>query len=144
MFSTSIDKILKADKFSRPFFKGVYARDQLPSLNKNDCIILNNQNKNQAGEHWLAIFVENGFGSFFDSYGNHPSRYNLVDYLNSNTLNWNYNSIRIQGESKYCGLYCVLFILFKSRGLLNKFYSYFSENYDLNDKLIKELVEKHK
>ncbi len=143
MFSTTIDKILKADKYSSHFFKGVYARDQLPSLKDNDCIILNNQNKNHAGEHWLAIFVENGFGHFFDSYGNHPSRYNLVDYLNSNTLNWNYNSLRIQGESKYCGYYCVLFILFKSRGLLNKFYTYFSENYDLNDKLIKELVEKH-
>ena len=36
MFSTTIDKILKADKYSSHFFKGVYARDTGVKTKAND------------------------------------------------------------------------------------------------------------
>jgi hypothetical protein len=61
----------------------------LPNLVKGSCLILNTHDSFKEEEHWLAIYVDAlGNGSFFDSYGNNPNRFNLIDYLNSNCIKW--------------------------------------------------------
>ena len=71
MLSSSINNILKNDVKTGPIFLGVFARDKLPSLKKNCCLVLNTHTHEKPGEHWLAIYVdENGFGEFFDSFAN--------------------------------------------------------------------------
>ena len=145
MFSTTINSILSKDDKTKICFKGVFARDQLPKINEYpSCLILNTHGKGKPGEHWLAIYFDsNKHSYFFDSYGKHPSFFGLTDYINENSRSWSYNSKRIQGNSNHCGYYSVLFLIFKVRNILNKFYSYFNSNYDLNDKKISKMIKKY-
>ncbi len=142
MLATSIHKILKNDEKTSTFFIGVFARDRLPNLKKKKCcLVLNTDSHEKPGEHWLAIYVdENGFGEFFDSYANNPERFGLINYLNKNCRIWTYNKQIIQGNSNFCGYYCVLFLLFRARNKANKFFSYFNSSLENNDLKIKKLI----
>ncbi len=104
-------------------------------------MVLNTDSHEKPGEHWLAIYVdENGFGEFFDSYANNPERFGLINYLNKNCRIWTYNKQIIQGNSNFCGYYCVLFLLFRARNKANKFFSYFNSSLENNDLKIKKLI----
>lgn len=51
-------------------FIGVFSADNIPSLDFNgDCLIFNNQNSNQNGEHWLGLYNECDRVYAFDTYG---------------------------------------------------------------------------
>ena len=55
-----------------------------------------------------------------------------------------FNKIRLQGLSNYCGLYCILFLLFKSRNKIKEFYSnFYLKDFYLNDNLIFNLLKKY-
>ncbi|HEY9704933.1 MAG TPA: hypothetical protein V6C58_21015 [Allocoleopsis sp.] len=50
-------------------FKGVYSADNIPKLlNHGDCLIFNNQNSNQNGEHWLGLYNECGKEYAYDTF----------------------------------------------------------------------------
>jgi hypothetical protein len=146
MDSRQINKILNTDQVARKSFLGVFARDKLPNEIKwPSTLIINTDKSNQPGEHWLAIYYdENGTCEFFDSYGFHPDFYNLTDYIKSTSKNFIFNSKTIQGIfSKYCGQYCVLFLLIRSRNFSMKYFlNFFNNNTINNDKLIEFLMKK--
>ena len=143
MLSSSINNILKNDVKTGPIFLGVFARDKLPSLKKNCCLVLNTHTHEKPGEHWLAIYVdENGFGEFFDSFANNPEKFGLSNYMDKNCCFWTFNKQLIQGYSNFCGYYCVLFLLFRSRNRVNEFFSYFNYSNEVNDLKIKNLIKK--
>ena len=140
MLESQINKILMKDSFTKKIFKNTLARDELPKTVKYpSCYVINTKPRSHEGEHWLAVFYDkNKIGYFFDSYGFNPSRYDLENFMNKTSEKWYYNKKRIHGLSTYCGYYCVLFILFKSRKL--NFFSNFTSNYLLNDKKIYDLI----
>jgi len=142
MFSSQLNHLINSDLKLKNNFVGVFPRDKLPNLDKGSCLILNTHDSFKEGEHWLAIYVDAlGNGSFFDSYGNHPNRFNLIDYLNSNCIKLEYNRVQLQGISQMCGEYCALFLYFRIRNDLRKFYSFFDSNFYFNDLKIKKLIE---
>lgn len=77
--------------------------------------------------------------TFFDSYAFPPSYYNLEEYINKTSQNWTFNKKRIQGSSEFCGIYCILFLIYKTRNQANIFFRQFSQNYTKNDEIIKKL-----
>jgi hypothetical protein len=143
MDEQTIRNILSKDKYTKDIFVNVFARDELPNKIKYpSCIVLNTKPRNHSGEHWLCIYYdEHGIAYFFDSYGKHPSYFNLESYLDNTSIRYIYNTRKIQGKSSYCGYYCLLFLLLKSRNELAKFFAYFNENTDINDKKVKYLIE---
>ena len=134
-------KVLKADKFTSPIFRGVFPRDQIPiNIQYPSCLIVNTHVSEQVGEHWLAVYYDKiGIANFFDSYGNHPDYFGLKKYLDYTSTGWNYNSKCIQSlNTSFCGYYCLLFILSRSRNIsLHDFLKYFKSD---NDKEIKKLI----
>lgn len=126
-------------------FLGVYARDQLPLVfSYPACLIVNTDNADQSGEHWLAIYYnEKKEADFFDSYGSHPISFGLDTYMNRTSSSWNWNSHQLQSmESRICGYYCVLFLMYRARGLsLAHFIKRFKDNSNINDLVLLNLLK---
>ena len=136
MLETALETALKRDLFTNKLYGGVVARDELPiKVTYPSCFIINTRPRTNSGEHWLAVFYDkNGCADFFDSYGHHPSYFNLTTFLEKTSSSWSYNRRRIQVLSTHCGYYCLLYLFFRARMKSNKFFSFFSKNSLLNDK----------
>ena len=76
----------------------------------------------------------------FDSYGMPPENFSMSNYLNSTATTWKYSKQRIQGDSVFCGHYCILFLLFRARLNSKKFFLGFSKNLSKNDSKIEQLL----
>ena len=91
MNSIEIFNYLINDAITKKYFIGVFSRDELPnSITKRPCcFIINTQNRNQPGKHWLAFYYDaSKNATFFDSFGLHPSHYQLKDYLDKTSNSW--------------------------------------------------------
>ena len=93
---------------------GVFARDELPDLNREIrpwCLILNTDPKDQPGTHWLALYAPSARSiELFDSFGFSPSIYSL-DFLNPL-----HSSYSLQSPStSVCGHYCIVYIYLRSQ-----------------------------
>lgn len=114
MNNIEIYKNLKKDSFANSTFRAVLPRDKLPkTILYPSSFVINTHTSKQVGEHWLALYYDkNGKCTFFDSYGLDPSYYKLDSYLKSTSICYVYNKQRLQAlNSKYCGQYCIYFIL---------------------------------
>lgn len=146
MYETTIREIIKKDKVCSKLFLDVFARDEIPKsiTSTPACFILNTHVRTKPGEHWLAVYIdEENKLEFFDSYGRAPDLYKLTNYLNNLSKDVSYNRQRIQGNSQFCGLYCLLFLLFRARNKEKKFFSSFTNNYKKNDKFIIDQIKNY-
>ncbi len=146
MLQSALEEIMKKDSVLITIPSRVIARDELPHhIEYPSCYIINTKPRTHSGEHWLALYYDgNKNAFFFDSYGQPPSAYRLEKFLEKTSKSWSCNRKRIQGYSSFCGYYCVLFLLFKSRNETLKFFSYFNSNYFLNDKKCTFWINKFK
>jgi hypothetical protein len=133
-----VEKILKKDVATKKIFLDAYARNELPVRPPYpSCFIINTDPRSKPGEHWLAVYYNrNGYVDFFDSYGHSPAFFNLENYLNKTSTGWSFNKRRIQGDSELCGLYAILFLIFRARDKSDFFFKQFSNNYEKNDKIL--------
>ena len=111
MYEQTIYEILSKDVYTKNIFKGVLARNELPTRPEYpSCYVLNTQPRDKPGEHWLAMhFDADRSGYFFDSYGMAPSFYGMQQYMKVNSSKYTWNMRRIQGLSNFCGFYCIFF-----------------------------------
>jgi hypothetical protein len=145
MNTKQIDEIFKKYSYTRKIYKGTRAFDELPKkIMKPSAYIINTETRDKDGEHWIAIYYNNyGNVEFFDSFGLGPAFYGLEDFLLKTSNKCFYNTFALQSlNSEYCGYYCVLFVLFKSKkkSFLN-FLNHFDQDTFINDKNIKKLIE---
>jgi len=142
MLESALEEVLKKDLKTNKIFLGVFARNEIPlDPLYPSCFVFNTAERNMSGEHWLAVFYDkNGFCDFFDSYGMPPENFNMESFLNTTSNSWKYNKQRIQGESLYCGHYCILFLLFRARSKTIDFFKGFSNNFTQNDLKLKKLL----
>lgn len=142
MNTIQLNQIMKYDNYSKELYLGTFAIDTIPCISKYpSCLIINNQTSIQNGQHWIAIFFNsNKTAEFFDSYGNPPIFYGLNYYINKYSSTYIFNHKQVQSiNSSNCGYYCVLFLLFKSRGLsMETYLSHFKDS-NLNDKMLDKL-----
>ncbi len=144
MFESTINQILKKDHKTKNVYLNTFAFNEKPmNFEYPASFILNTEPRSKNGQHWLAFYYDKkGFCYFFDSYGKPPSYYKLQTFINNTSVKWTYNKQRIQGMSPYCGLYCVLFLLFMVRKKLNHYFSKFSNNWIQNDNFILNNLKK--
>ena len=104
---------------------GVFARDELPDLNREIrplCLILNTDPNDQPGTHWLALYTPTARSiELFYSFGFSPSMYSL-DFIELLHLSYSFQSPR----TSVCGHYCIVYIYLR-------FYNY--SLYDIVDML---------
>ena len=143
MNSDQLEKICTAyDTVIRPYFRGVFSHDAYllyheESLQPNQLNIYIVNSSSTKGEHWLMICKGNK-SIFFDSFGKSPSFYNLGSFEQV-------NKTRLQGKSRVCGLYCILFA--HQIALGKNMHSFIGENFsqlmlDENDVQVIEWFKK--
>ena len=108
----------------------VLMKDELLEYKGNKPIILNYQNSNQSGSHWVCLNKNTGSGTkpgfYFDSYGIIPPK-EVFEYLDD----FKYSTFQIQPDNtEMCGQLC-LFVLNSNKefedtvlNLLNEFNLY--------------------
>ena len=92
-------------------FNGVYSRDNLPKTIKNGAYVINLDEYEDVGTHWIAFYVKNNEVIYFDSFGiQHVPKEikKFIGHKNTKT-----NIFRIQADnSVMCGYFCIGFISF--------------------------------
>lgn len=110
MNTEQIDLICgQLDSEIRPYYQGCYSLDNYISYNDVyynpetvNIYIVNNQNSSSKKDgHWLLISKNPNV--FFCSFGKGPLFYGLENKFDE------VNTIRVQGKSRICGLYCIYF-----------------------------------
>jgi hypothetical protein len=146
MNSLEIENLLRPDcKLSRTY-EGVFASDTIPLFcGSRSAMVLNFDPISKEGSHWVCVYVENGKGEYFDSYGMSPHIVTpFIYFLDRNCgSNWSYNRHELQSiDSTVCGHYCIWFLSERARGkTMSEIVSQFSNDTRSNDTLVKESVE---
>ena len=90
-------QVLTKDLFTKESFAGVYACDQLSSIEINEypkSFVVSTDLIELPGTHWIAIyFNEQMKGEFYDFYRKHPIHYHkyFLDFMNRNAVEWEHN-----------------------------------------------------
>lgn len=122
MNAAQLTELLSTDSFARRTFCGVYPRDVLSLIavrtNKPATYVINTGTSRTTGEHWVVVYFNGrGKGEFFDSFGLPPRHVDIERFLTRHTLSYIYNSRILQSVvSNTCGLYCLHYIMKRSRG----------------------------
>jgi len=64
-------------------FVGVFSADTLPS--EHYLLVVNTDDSHKPGRHWVCMWVSDGSGEYFDSFGE-PSTANFARYMNEHCL----------------------------------------------------------
>ena len=115
MNTQQIHHILKSDFMSSKLYHGTYPMDRIPYLKmENGAFVINTDNHDEPGEHWLVVYNDNGYVEYFDSFGRPPLDKRLKSFLGND---YKYNKTELQLLfSNACGFYCVYYILHRVRG----------------------------
>ena len=139
MNSGQLTKICMADGFIRKYYIGTLSSDTLPTyVPLPCCFIANTKPSDHAGEHWVAVYVnQRQFATYFCSY-DEPPEDEFKKWLDGHTAEWTDKSKVLQGNSSTtCGQYCVCFLHFMCRSVsLTVFLSLFSCDRDENDEIV--------
>lgn len=116
---TNIDLLKYAKSLKIKHFRGVYMRNDLPKAGpkKNESAIINLDQKDGFGTHWVAYRKNDDIVNYFDSFGNLQPPYELMEYFDagSNNIKIMYNRERYQNfDSFNCGHLCLNFLINKN------------------------------
>lgn len=129
----SLSKCLKKEKC----FGGVFPKDKIKGCRRNKCgFIINIDSSSEEGEHWVALFINNKKGEYFDSFGLPPFEKEIKIFIFRNCKKGCvYSSKQLQSfESQTCGVYAMLFVLWGCKGKkFGAFLNLFSRNSNIND-----------
>ena len=141
MNNFQINCVLSNCKYTKNLNYLVCAKDQLPNTieTKPAIIIMNNQDSNQEGQHWISIFIpEYGPCCYFDSLGRKPLYYStklhllmlkMYEFYNCNEFS--YQAI----NSTSCGKFCLYFVISMAKGLSM---NYILQRLNYSDKYVNE------
>lgn len=95
-----------------PHFRNVYMRDNLPNkARKYECGIINLDNVNGPGTHWVAYKKSGNVVQYYDSFGNLNPPNEVIRYFGKNIKIF-YNHKREQKFNSFrCGHLCLKFLI---------------------------------
>jgi hypothetical protein len=111
---TNIDLKRYAKVLNIHNFRGVFMKNSLPKLgvHVNECGIINLDDENGEGTHWVAYKKVGNQAMYFDSYGNLRPPLELIKYLQSKGLCkiiYNYKNLQSFNMIN-CGHLCLKFL----------------------------------
>lgn len=132
------------------YFIGVFASDQLTTfsiLKFPVYLIVNIDISTLKGSHWIALRIDHTTVEIIDSLGFKPSLWSfypkeLFDFLQSYSLSHRFliSPILQTPNSHECGLYCIYYILNRSRRSFRHCLSKFSRNITQNKFILRSLL----
>ena len=127
---------------SEPRFNGVYSRNNLPNKIKKGTDVINLNDYENIGTHWISLFVKANKVIYFDSFGIEHIPKEINKFINNNNIES--NIFRIQSyDSIMCGYFCIEFINYMLKGkTLLDYTNLFSPNdFKKNDRVIKRIFK---
>ena len=127
---------------NEPRFNGVYSRNNLPNKIKKGAYIINLDEYENTGTHWVSLFVKANKVIDFDSFGIEHIPKEINKFINNNN-NIESNIFRIQAyDSIMCGYFCIEFINYMLKGKTLDYTNLFSPNdFKKNDQVIKRIFK---
>ena len=128
---------------NEPRFNGVYSRDNLPKITKKGAYVINLDEYENTGTHWIALFVKTNEVIYFDSFGIEHIPKEINEFIGSNKT-IKANIFRIQAyDSIMCGYFCIEFINYMLKGkTLLDYTNLFSPNdFTKNGRVIKRIFK---
>lgn len=125
MNTDQITRVIDRDPATRAIFRGVYPRDDFILLvtdkpgkkTSTELFIVNLDDCDKPGSHWIVIDRHQGDTFYFDSYGMPPLHGDLADKLidmTRSTISWNNTHLQ-ELDTNVCGQYCILYCLLRAR-----------------------------
>lgn len=108
---TDWDLLKYAKIFKVPHFRGVFMRNEMPENGprKNESAIINLDDKDGPGTHWVAYKKRDNNIDYFDSFGNLQPPSDLIKYLGVGSVKYNHE--RYQDYDTFeCGHLCLKFL----------------------------------
>ena len=136
---------------NEPRFNGVYSTNNLPKTIKKGAYVINLDEYENTGPHWVALFVKTNEAISFDSFGIEHIPKEINKFINNDTTKSSYlkriksNIFRIQADdSIMCGYFCLEFInyMLKGKTLLDYTNLFSPNNFEKNDLVIKRIFKK--
>ena len=112
-------------------FNGVYSRDNLPKKIKVGAYVINLDEYEDIGAHWIALFCKKNEIVYFDSFGVEHIPEDIKEFIGNKNIKT--NIFRVQANNSImCGYFCTGFIDFMvADKKLTDFTNFFSP-YDFN------------
>ena len=122
---------------NEPRFNGVYSRNNLPKKIKDEAYVINLDEYEDVGTHWIALFCNKSEIVYFDSFGVEHVPEEIKEFIGNKNIKA--NIFRIQANnSVMCGYFCIGFIDFMLAGKkLTDFTNLFSpHDFEKDDDII--------
>ena len=126
---------------NEPRFNGVFSRDNLFNKIKDGAYVINLDEYEDIGTHWIALFCKKNEIVYFDSFGVEYIPEEIKEFIKEFPGNKNIktNIFRVQEDNSImCGYFCIGFIDFMLAGKkLSNFTNLFSpNNFEKNGNII--------
>lgn len=102
-------------RFAKPLpnFRGVFTRENLPkkvTCKDFECGVINLDDENGMGTHWVCFFRNKKNAFYFDSFGNLPPQIEFLNYIGDKcVIYYNHKSYQTYREVN-CGHLCIKFL----------------------------------
>ena len=128
---------------NEPRFHSIYSRNNLPNKIKKGAYIINLDEYENTGTHWVSLFVKANKIIYFDSFGIEHIPKEINKFINNNNIES--NIFRIQAyDSIMCGYFCIEFInyMLKGKTLLDYTNLFLPNDFKKNNQVIKRIFRK--
>ena len=126
---------------NEPRINGVCSRNNLPNKIKKGAYVINFDEYENTGTHWVSLFVKPKYTIYFDSFGIEDIPKEINKFINNDIKS---NIFKIQAyDSIMCGYFCIEFINYMLKGkTLLDYTNLFSPNdFEKNDQVIKRIFK---
>lgn len=138
--------IEKLCKFYKLPLIAICMKDELPTVVKDGCYVINMQSSTQGnGTHWIGLYIHKSNAFYFDSFGAVPPNEVLSFVKRKQGCHLFYSNWITQDlKSDACGYYCIAFLIYlhqnRSKDLkqiFNEFTNNFHDDTTKNDEVLK-------
>ena len=135
---------------NEPRFNGVYSRNNLPKTIKKGAYVINLDEYENTGTHWVALFVKTNEIIYFDRFGIEHIPIEINKFINNDTTKSSSlertesNIFRTQAyNSIMCEYFCIEFInyMLKGKNLLDYTTLFSPNDFKNNDRVIKRIFK---
>ena len=126
---------------NEPKFNGACSRDNLPANIKKGAYVINLDKDEDAGTHWIALYVKNKKVVYFDSFGVEHVPKEIIKFIKNKDIIA--NIFRLQAyDSIMCGYFCIKFIdyMFDDKTLIDYTNLFSPHDFKKDDKIIKDII----
>ena len=127
---------------NEPRFNGVYARDNLPNKIKKGAYVINLDEYENTGTHWISLFVKANKVIYFDSFGVEHIPKEINKFIGNKKIRA--SIFRIQAyDSIMCGYFRIEFInyMLKGKTLLDYTNLFSANDFKKNHRIIKRIFK---